>query len=272
MDKYYSILGVQPSASFEEISKAYKKRLKIVHPDRFDAKTQAEEWGQANKMLQELNEAYDWFKKNHTTGNQDYNEKRTNNGDGYQKARTEKQHTTGETSGNQSSSYQREKPSLKGITRTPIHTLSNTHIHFIRSLRADNKNIKILTPNIYIKSLAFIFCVVIAISIFYSIVNSDSMVESDFAVGLIMTLIATAFGSHYGIIVSKYLKSKIKPCVLFTPMYFIRIDFDEIVFGYEWEIDSVKFHREQMGLPYINFRLQRLFQHFSGATLGLRIF
>ena len=62
----YSILGVLPSATLEEITSAYKKRIKVVHPDRFDTKTQADEWQQANKMLQELNDAYSYIKNSHS--------------------------------------------------------------------------------------------------------------------------------------------------------------------------------------------------------------
>lgn len=56
--EYYSILGVEPSASPEEIRDAYLSRTRVIHPDRFDPKTQPAEWKKANEMLAELNEAY----------------------------------------------------------------------------------------------------------------------------------------------------------------------------------------------------------------------
>jgi hypothetical protein len=55
---FYSVLGVDRSASRESIRRAYISRTRVVHPDRFDKSTQPLEWAQANDMLAELNEAY----------------------------------------------------------------------------------------------------------------------------------------------------------------------------------------------------------------------
>lgn len=52
------MLGVTPSASTSEIRAAYIARTRVIHPDRFDPKTQQQDWLQANAMLAELNEAF----------------------------------------------------------------------------------------------------------------------------------------------------------------------------------------------------------------------
>lgn len=54
----YIVLGVEPTASIQEIRKAYLIRVRILHPDRIDPRTQPDEWKAANRMLAELNEAY----------------------------------------------------------------------------------------------------------------------------------------------------------------------------------------------------------------------
>lgn len=55
---YYTLLSVDRSASAEEIRKAYIRISRIVHPDRFDPKTQEEDWRHANQLLSRINEAY----------------------------------------------------------------------------------------------------------------------------------------------------------------------------------------------------------------------
>jgi DnaJ-domain-containing protein 1 len=55
---YYEVIGVDPSASQEEIKKAYRDKLKQYHPDIF---MNQPEWvrEQAEKMSKKLNEAYE---------------------------------------------------------------------------------------------------------------------------------------------------------------------------------------------------------------------
>jgi hypothetical protein len=54
----YSILGVDRSATQEQIREAYVDRVRVIHPDRFDRQQQPRDWAKANEMLSELNEAY----------------------------------------------------------------------------------------------------------------------------------------------------------------------------------------------------------------------
>ena len=68
MKSSYDVLGVTTGASSAEIRTAYLKRVKVLHPDRFDKSSQADEWQLANDMLRELNEAYEQLKASSDNG------------------------------------------------------------------------------------------------------------------------------------------------------------------------------------------------------------
>ena len=53
----YSILGVSPNASDEEVKAAYKNLVKKYHPDNYDDNNPLKEL--ANEKMQEINAAYD---------------------------------------------------------------------------------------------------------------------------------------------------------------------------------------------------------------------
>jgi DnaJ-domain-containing protein 1 len=55
---HYETLGVARGASDAEVRSAYLLLAKMLHPDRFDPKQQAQEWRKAHEMLLDLNEAY----------------------------------------------------------------------------------------------------------------------------------------------------------------------------------------------------------------------
>jgi len=55
--KYYSVLGVQPGASKEEIKKAFRDKAKMHHPDKFSNETQKVKDYHEEKF-KEVNEAY----------------------------------------------------------------------------------------------------------------------------------------------------------------------------------------------------------------------
>jgi curved DNA-binding protein CbpA len=59
----YTVLRVLPTASHADIRRAYLSRLEIIRPERFDPKTQTEDWKKATEMVREINEAYEELKE-----------------------------------------------------------------------------------------------------------------------------------------------------------------------------------------------------------------
>uniref|UniRef100_A0A7C4XLI1 J domain-containing protein n=1 Tax=candidate division WOR-3 bacterium TaxID=2052148 RepID=A0A7C4XLI1_UNCW3 len=55
MENYYFLLGIYPGASNEEIRKAYLRKIKELHPDRFNDPDEKEK---ATREFALINEAY----------------------------------------------------------------------------------------------------------------------------------------------------------------------------------------------------------------------
>ncbi|MEM9445655.1 MAG: J domain-containing protein [Verrucomicrobiota bacterium] len=54
----YFTLGVTRRASEDEIRKAYRQKVKLYHPDRYDPMTQPLSYVRANERMSKVNEAY----------------------------------------------------------------------------------------------------------------------------------------------------------------------------------------------------------------------
>lgn len=65
MNDPYSVLGVSPGASDEEIKKAYRELARKYHPDNYHDNPLAD---LAQEKMKEINEAYDFITKNRSGG------------------------------------------------------------------------------------------------------------------------------------------------------------------------------------------------------------
>jgi len=63
----YSILGVSPGASDEEVKNAYRNLARRYHPDNYDDNNPLKEL--AKEKMQEINAAYDEIQRDRTSGN-----------------------------------------------------------------------------------------------------------------------------------------------------------------------------------------------------------
>ncbi|KAG6891239.1 hypothetical protein C0995_008491 [Termitomyces sp. Mi166 len=56
---YYDILGVEPSASVEDVRKAYRRKALETHPDKLDQTATDEDKRSAEKRFRDIREAFD---------------------------------------------------------------------------------------------------------------------------------------------------------------------------------------------------------------------
>ena len=69
MNDPYSVLGVSPSASDDEVKKAYRELARKYHPDNYHDNPLAD---LASEKMKEINEAYDSITKSREGGGQSY--------------------------------------------------------------------------------------------------------------------------------------------------------------------------------------------------------
>ena len=67
MEQFFKILKVTPTASMEEVKRAYKERVKFWHPDRFPVESERLQ-KLAHRQMQEINEAYRELEQHYAKG------------------------------------------------------------------------------------------------------------------------------------------------------------------------------------------------------------
>lgn len=225
----YSILGVSPNATAEEIRGAYLAKTRIIHPDRFDQQQQPQDWKKANEMLAELNEAYSILRNAETRSK--YDDLRTGR---YQQ--------------------QTPPPSSERESGPPPHfalgELTAGQIAFsslpekvqLRLIkRQKNKDEEQFQIKLYSLAWNYLFIVILLCWYVYLVFDADGAKWKNDTL-LWYGVITLAVGGLIGrncITIIKWTRSKLKPYFYITPIYFLKTEFDIISFRPIWTLKDV---------------------------------
>jgi hypothetical protein len=206
---YYALLGLNNGASLEEIKQAYKARVRIIHPDRFNQTEQPKDWESANEMLAELNEAYAILKEPHLR--KEYDLKR------------------GEVRPNQAKATN-QLPFLKKGSQS-FSALSDTLKLKILEFQSENNS------NVFKKKedalVGNFFWLILALSwfVFIGLMYQGQKWDTSALVFYEACTAIASITSFYSVIkIIRWKKSKIKPYFYITPLYFIKTNFENVIF------------------------------------------
>lgn len=227
----YTILGVAPHASQEEIRTAYLSRARILHPDRLNYKQQPEEWKKANDMLAEVNEAYAILRN--VSDRVQY--------DGYRASQQQqRQAESSPATGRQ------ESPSTPFEQDAPTHGYAffgdlpkDVQSRLLK--RQENKNesqfqyktASIIRNYVYIAALLAWF-----VYLFASADSARWEEDTVYWYAGITFVVGTLIG-HNCVTIRRWRKATLKPCFYITPLYFIRTNYDMVSFWPIWMLRDV---------------------------------
>jgi hypothetical protein len=234
----YTILGVAPHATQEEIRAAYLSRARILHPDRFNYKQQPQEWKKANDMLSELNEAYALLRNE--TDRAQYDDYRT-----------------GKPQSEPSPSTSQHAPSPPAADNVEIKSgyavfdklPENVQSRLLK--RQQNKGEDQFQTKMGSVAWNYVFIVVLLSWFIYLFGNVDGerwKEESVYWYAGITFVVGTLIGRNC-VTILRWRKAKLKPYFYITPLYFIRTYYDMVLFWPIWMLEDINVtHNHKNGM------------------------
>lgn len=230
----YSILGVTPDATAEEMRDAYVARARIIHPDRFDRQRQPKDWNKANEMLAELNDAYSVL-RNPTTRSQ------------YDDMRGDKQQRQQPQPPPRSQRPPEPPPppafelgELTGGKAAFGNLPKNVQARLLK--RQQNKG----EDQFQVKLSSVIwwnyfFIVVLLCWYWYLFAHADGAKWKEDTIlwyGGITLVVGGLIGRNC-VTILRWVKAKVKPYFYVTPIYFLKTEFDIVSFWPIWTLKDV---------------------------------
>ena len=202
MKDYYSILGIKPGASKKEIRDAYHARIRVVHPDRFDQKTQPAEWQKANEMMAEINEAYSELKD---SAEQD----------------VEKPGAAAEPESRSCTYSMRMTPHETIFHDLPIETQSL----LIKEISHGKGSCFTVKTDYVARNYVFLATSICWFVFLFQFPETRLGLESEFILATIIASLSVAYNAEK---IYKWHTSSINSYFMLTPLYFIDIKFDVV--------------------------------------------
>lgn len=257
---YYSILGVDPNASAEDLREAYRFLTRVIHPDRFDPSQRSKDWRQANARMSAINEAYTVL--NDPAQRKTYDASRSNCGPAI---------TNQEAA---ESARGTAEPGAYGKPITPrayqMETLTpGTAIYgelprvAQEILRRRQANIGQDQIQIPLHSIRWNYCYLVLLTGFFGVIFYDALrspwpTNWFFSTGGISLVAGLLMGGNI-VTLLKWHKSALKPFFYLTPIYLIKTEYNNIAFLPLWKLQNNQVrHRYFCGL-------------YCGTTVSLRV-
>lgn len=237
MKDHHAILGVHKSAGIDEIIAAYRRRVKVVHPDRFNSTEQKEEWEQANRMLQELNDAFKYCKAFCLSGGFEQD---------IEPPKNEAEKAANKEQASKTESQPKTNYTAKGVIVCQEVHLSPGQIAFIQSLLHTSATSYVIKAKLCVLSVLMLvlsFCTYVYVMIDWASLSTVKL--DNFIIGLLLILVLNFVSTASAMHLYAYSKLKIKPCLILTPLYIIHVGIHNIYFAYLWEISSISCYREK---------------------------
>jgi len=227
----YSILGVTPDATAEEMRDAYLARTRVIHPDRFDRQRQPQDWKKANEMLAELNEAYAILRNPSTRAQ-------------YNDLRAGKRQQQGPPPPRTQRAPEPPPPAFELGELTPGQAAFGNLPKNVQSRllkRQQNKGEDQFQVKLSSVVWNYIFIVVLLCWYWYLFVDADGAKWKDDTL-LWYVGITLAVGGLIGrncVTIRRWAKAKLKPYFYVTPIYFLKTEYDIVSFRPIWTLKDV---------------------------------
>jgi len=229
----YSILGVTPDATAEEIRVAYLARTRVIHPDRFDPQKQPQDWKKANEMLVELNEAYSILRNPSSRAEYDVN-----------RAGKQQRQNTQPPPRPQRGPKQPPPPAFEVGELTAGHAAFGSLPKNVQSRllkRQENKGEDQLQIKLSSVAWNYIFIIILLCWFWYLFADADGAKWKEDTLlwyGGITLAVGGLIGRNCATIL-RWSKAKLKPYFYVTPIYFLKTEYDIVSFRPIWTLKDV---------------------------------